>query len=73
MLIEFGRITNDKITEVNTKTNAAIFLIFVEIELRKGSIKAPTIGTNTIKDKISLAFMYFYIKFEVAKVFKNFN
>jgi len=55
--IELGRTTNDKITEVATKTRAAIFLNFFEIELRNGSIKAPIRGTNTIKHKISLAFM----------------
>jgi hypothetical protein len=60
--IDRGKITNDRITEVLTRIKAAIFLIFFEIEVRRGSTKAPAIGTNTIKDKISLAFIYKQIK-----------
>jgi len=56
-LMELGRATNDKITDVATKTSAAIFLNFLEIEPRKGSRKAPAKGAKIIKHKISLAFM----------------
>jgi len=59
VVIELGKAINDKITEVKTKRIAVIFLNFFEIELTNGSINAPAIGTNTIKHKISLAFMYF--------------
>jgi hypothetical protein len=46
---------------------------FFDIDVRNGSIKAPINGVNTMKHKITLAFMNFEIKYEWAKVNKNSN
>jgi len=56
-LIERGKAINDKVTEMLTRINAAIFLDFFEIVVNSGRINAPAIGVKTIKDKISLAFI----------------
>ncbi len=59
--MDWGSATKDKITEVLTRIKAVIFRAFLDTDVRSGRTKAPAIGTNTIKDKISLAFMYYQI------------
>jgi hypothetical protein len=51
-----------------TRINAVIFLAFLDIDVNRGRTNAPATGTNTIKDKISIAFIKCQIKKPVYDV-----